>query len=261
MGYSHIVREEFTSLNQLMDTLSKRKKNTIMEYKDSSNRDEYSFFGTKNYDEASNMLVNGYLDIMGQLKEDIAGKSKITAKHMANIPHPIPHTNITGYIPCVPNAILGLPNSMISVDRVPMKRKTLSITYVMGANASTRKEYFSEAGAALLSAINVIEKSGIQTQLKLGFFPGEAGDELVCPAVVIKNYGERYSLQKISFPLAHPSMFRRIGFRWLETSPDITAEGFNCGYGHVPDLPKIKDNMNISANTYYIDIQTIHRNN
>jgi len=259
--YKHVVREDFSSLHQLLDTISKRPNGKCMKGANSSRTGNSSFTGTANYDEAVKLLSNGYTEILSQLKDDVKAKSKISAKYAADVTHPIPHAAIVGYAPCVPNAILGLPNSMISVDRVPMKRKTLSIIYVTGANAGTEAEYFSKAGAALLSAINIVEKSGIQTQLKLAFFPSEECDEVTFPTVVVKNYGERYSLQKISFPLAHPSMFRRIGFKWLETTPDITKSGYKCGYGRVPTMDRLKESITIDKNTYLVDIKEIHRNN
>lgn len=259
--YKHVVREDFSSLHQLLDTISKRPNGKCMKGANSSRTGSSSFTGTANYDEAVKLLSNGYTEILSQLKDDVKAKSKILAKYTADVAHPIPHAAIVGYAPCVPNAILGLPNSMISVGRVPMKRKTLSIIYVTGANAGTEAEYFSKAGAALLSAINIVEKSGIQTQLKLAFFPSEECDEVTFPTVVVKNYGERYSLQKISFPLAHPSMFRRIGFKWLETTPDITKSGYKCGYGRVPDMDRLKESITIDKNTYLVDIKEIHRNN
>ena len=259
--YKHVVREDFSSLHQLLDVISKRPNGKCMQGADSSKTNSKTFTGTSSYDEATKMLANGYIEILGQLKDDVKSKSKISAKYAADVAHPIPHAAIVGYTPCVPNAILGLPNSMISVDRVPMKRKTLSIIYVTGANAGTEAEYFSTAGAALLSAINIIEKSGIQTQLKLAFFPSEEDDEVTFPTVTVKNYGERYSLQKISFPLAHPSMFRRIGFKWLETTPDITKKGYKIGYGRVPDITRLKESVVIDKNTYLVDIKEIHRNN
>ena len=258
--YKHVVREDFSSLNQLLDVISKRPNNKCMQGADSSRSGSISFTMTESYDEATKLLVNGYTDILGKLKDDVKAKAKITAKYTADVAHPMPHSAIVGYCPCVPNAILGLPNSMISVDRVPMKRKTLSVIYVTGANCGTKAEYFSEAGAALLSAINIIELSGIQTQLKLAFFPSEEDDEVTFPTVTVKNYGERYSLQKISFPLAHPSMFRRIGFKWLETTPDITKKGYKYGYGRVPNFEQLKQSIAVDKNTYLISVDKIHQN-
>ena len=48
-AYDRVVREDFRSLNQLMEVLHKRPNNRCMMSSHSSNRDEPSFFGTKNY--------------------------------------------------------------------------------------------------------------------------------------------------------------------------------------------------------------------
>ena len=249
--------EDFRSLNQLMVTLHSRLNNEKMKGKNGSKEGSESFTGTKSYAEAEKMLTNGYLEILGTLKDDVKAKSKISSKYAEELSHPIPHNGIVGYAACVPAAIQGLPNSMISVDRKPMKRKTISILYGISGACTIKAEWFSEAGSALLSAIDIIEKSGIQTQLKLSFFMGKENNEMVFPTVVIKNYGERYSLQKISFPLAHPSMFRRIGFKWLETTPD-TKQNFRHGYGTPVRYEEAEKNVKKKANEYLLTPDWIH---
>lgn len=260
MAYKYITREDFSSLDQLMRELGKRKNNKFMRNKFGSKEGDEGFTGTKSWEEAIDLLANGYTDILSQMKSDVKAKSKITSNSMATVNHPIPRTAIVGYSPCVPNAILGLPNSMITVERVPMKRKTLSILYQMGACANEAPSFFEEAGAALLSAINLIEMAGIQTQLKLCFFPAQKNDELLFPTVVIKNYGERFSLQKVSFPLAHTSMFRRIGFKWLETSPDVKTD-FSIGYGRptAESSEELSGILSLDKNTRLINIRDIHK--
>lgn len=264
-AYGRVVREDFRSLNQLMEVLQKRPNNQTMRGEHSSREGSKHFTGTESYEEAEKMLVNGYLEILSQLKDDVKAKSKISSKYAEDLAHPIPHTAPVGYCPCVPNAIHGLPNSMISVDRKPMKRKTISILYGIDGNCDKSTEWFTKAGAALLSAIDLIEKSGIQTQIKLCFMPDAnrsgykgADTELCFPTVIIKNYGERYSLQKISFPLANPSMMRRIGFKWLETSPDTKGD-YRGGYGHDPDHKRVEESVAMGKNTYYLSTQSIQK--
>lgn len=259
MKYERVIREDFKSLGELVRVLEVRPKNEIMRNENSSYNNGQDFTGTRSYAQAKKMVTDGYYGVIKTLKDDVKAKSQVNTKWAEDLSHPIPHTAPVGFCPCVPNAIRGLPNSMISVDRKPMKRKTLSILFSMGANCGTRASWFTEAGSALLSAVDIIEKSGIQTQIKLNFFPSANGNELTFPTVVIKNYGERYSLQKISFPLAHPSMFRRIGFKWLETTPDITEKGFANGYGHSPSFDEIEENIKTEPNTYLISAEYIHR--
>ena len=58
-----------------------------------------------------------------------------------------------------------------------------------------------------------------------------SGSEWQIASVNVKDYKEQLDIKKLCFPLAHPSMFRRFGFAWLERSTDM-KEGFAYGYGH-----------------------------
>lgn len=202
-------------------------------------------------------MQTGYTEIAKKLRSDVKQKDKIQSKYQTMTEHPIPHNAVIGFIPNVPNAIRNLPQSMISVDRKPQKRKTLSIKYIETGNACEDTKFFIDCGAALLSAVSLVEKSGIQTKIDLGFYAGREDGELAVGTVCIKNYGERYSFQKVSFPLAHPSMFRRIGFKWLETTPVITKDGFSCGYGSSPKHYELADNIKLQPNTYLISTHWI----
>ena len=131
-----------------------------------------------------------------------------------------------GYAPNVPNAIRGIPEAMINTNLITQKRKTISIVYSVDGNCNETVEFFIKTGVVLLAAINIIEKTGIQVELSVGFMAAETNDEIALPIVKIKNCGQRFDLLKTCFPLAHPSMLRRIGFKWLETSPQITDTSF-----------------------------------
>ncbi|MBO7423147.1 MAG: hypothetical protein J6T99_07150 [Oscillospiraceae bacterium] len=238
--------------------MSHRENNRVMRGNHSSKEGSKDFTGTKSYSEALNLMQTGYDEAAKMLKRDVKNKSKINAKCMGIVKHPTPHSAVVGYIPNVPNAIRNLPASMISIDRTPMKRKTLDIIYSQHGSCARDQEYFSKAGAALLSAVEVIEKSGIQTQIDLAFMTAEGNSQLAFPTVRIKRYDERYSFQKVSFPLVHPSMFRRIGFKWLETSPAVTDNRFNIGYGHPPTDSTLRTEISLPKNTYLLTTAMIH---
>ena len=225
-----------------------------------SDRRDYSFTETNSYAEAVKLMQTGYDQAAKLLKRTVKDQAKINSEKFMALEHPRPHNAIVGYIPNVPNAIRNIPQSMISVDRKPMKRKTLSIVYAETGNCCKKTEYFINAGAALLSAVELIERSGIQTQIDLVFMATLERDEFCFPTVRIKRYDERYSFQKVSFPLVHPSMFRRIGFKWLETTPDITESEFHNGYGHAPSYQQFMDNVKLPENCYFLDTETITEN-
>jgi hypothetical protein len=46
---------------------------------------------------------------------------------------------------------------------------------------------------------------------------------------VAKDYKQPLDLLKLSFPVTHPSMFRRIGFRFMETMPNSNSRYTNYG--------------------------------
>ena len=55
-------------------------------------------------------------------------------------------------------------------------------------------------------------------------------------------------------------MFRRIGFKWLETVPNLTETGYSFGYGQAKPPDYFIDNYpNVfdTINTYYTDAVTI----
>ena len=261
-----VRREEFRSITDLLSVLSNRPNNDIMRHEHSSSDNGNSrWYGTNSMSEAIKIMGEGYKDAIVQMKQRLEESIKINSKDYADVNHPVPHSAIVGYIPNVPNAIRGVPQSMISVDRKPMKRKTLQIMYSVGGSCQESREYFEKAGIALLTAVDLIERSGVQTCIDLAFFTGcesiPGGREATFPTVRIKNYGERFSLQKVSFPLVHTSMFRRIGFKWLETTPVITGD-FTGGYGRPLNSRECDEAYSklCSANANYLSVAWINEN-
>lgn len=229
-----IVKEHFRSIHQLINTLASRPNNSAMEGENSSQSGSYSFTGSHSYEEAVQLFREGYTEIlpkvmskMKKMEKDLSSEFQFTKKIR-------PQNSIEGIVPNVPNTILGLPQSMIDMKRFPQKQKTLEIIYEMGANCGTDKELFIDAGVVLLTVIKILETRRIAVKLTLGFMAGKGNDQGNFPTVDLKDYGQRLDLQKLCFPLAHPSMFRRIGFKWLETNPDITDRSFAFGYGRSP---------------------------
>lgn len=229
-----IIKEHFKSIYQLLNTLDKRPNNSAMEDSDSSRSGDYDFTGSHSYEEAVQLFREGYTEIlpkvmskMKKMEKDLSSEFQFTKKIR-------PQNSIEGVVPNVPNAILGLPQSMIDMKRFPQKQKTLDIIYEMGANCGTDKELFINAGAVLLTVIKILETRRIAVKLTLGFMAGKGHEQGNFPTVDLKDYGQRLDLQKLCFPLAHPSMFRRIGFKWLETNPDITDDSFAFEYGRSP---------------------------
>lgn len=253
------VHEEFKSIQQLIETLDSRPNNKIMAGKKDSDSKDRSFTGSKNYAEAKQLLVEGYNDVLEDVKDGVRKNNRIIEHKLVNT-RKIQNMPV-GFIPNVPNALQNKPDSMINIIRTPQKRKTMTIVYAMSGNAGVDKQVFIKAGTALVSAINLIELSGVQTKLYVDFMAAECNNEILCPVLCVKDFGERFNLTKICFPLVHPSMFRRIGFKYLETCPNLTESGFNWGYGRAPSIENLRDSNPYGKNAYMLNTRVIENEN
>lgn len=259
MSEYKLIYEEFDNINEMLLTLNSRVNNKVMSDQNSSRKKSDDWSGTKSYEDAENLIRNGYVHVLDKIKAAVHKNSKYIYEHnkilrqRKNMP--------VGFVPHIPNAIRNLPDSMVNIISHPVKEKTMTIVYCMSGSCSENVEHFIDAGAALVTAINLIELSGIQTRLLVNFMPAKSGDELVSPTLCIKNFGERFNLTKICFPLINPAMFRRFGFKWLETTPNIKERSFSFGYGSVPSIELLRENLSplFRNNVYIINTKEIER--
>lgn len=243
-------KEHFTSITQFLSVINSRKNNTAMAGEDSSEHGSTDFTGTKSYEEATRLITNGWEEVLPRIKEKF--ETSIKSNHNGAIDKRRTYNHVVGYAPNVPNAILGLPQSMINQKREPQKVKVVSIVYAPDANSGTSADTFIKAGVVVLNIINRLELNGLRVRLMITVMDTFKNGTFVNATINVKDYREQLDLKKLAFPIANPSMLRRFGFKWLETFPELTERGFAGGYGktisgekeHKADLVKagiIKD--------------------
>ena len=225
-----IIYEQFDSLGQYLDTIAERKPNQVFSgcSLHSNDRDR-AFTLTNSYEEASELARTGYKDGLDKLKE---ANSK--TRHMGSVPKALPATSVVGFAPHVPNAITGVPCSMITTQKVEQKAKVISILYYMGGACHVDAKEFVEAGKNILNVIYTLELQGYRVALNVLTNFCEDKERALC-SVQVKHWRQPSNPLKISYPLIHPSFFRRHGFRWLETQPELTDRGFIIAYGRPLD--------------------------
>lgn len=185
-------------------------------------RDMNSWFGVKSYDEALELLRNGYqptVDAMGGVfKASRNGVAKrITFQN-----------EIQGFAPVVPLALKGVPNCMVNMTMKHIKAKVIDVYYDMAASCSVKSSDIIKAGQALLGTIVELEKQGYRFNI---YAVQSYSDEVSCDmlAVKVKSSGQPLDLKRISFPLTHTAFFRVIGFDWYSKVP---GGKHRSGYGH-----------------------------
>lgn len=253
-----VISEHFDTIYGFLKTSKDRPNNQAMRGAHSStSKEEPDWYGTRSYAEAEDLFRNGYTDILKEVLEGIKENEKLHHE-LTNTPKMVPKNQVVGYAPHVPNSILGIPESMIYTERTIHKQKTIDITYSCSVNCYIEAYQMKKAGIALLSAIKIIEAMGIYINLDLAAFITQSGEEIANPTISLKKYHERLDIQKLCFPLAHPSMLRRFGFKWLETNPDITNPDFSFGYGHSLEKPdEIKQKLQFSNKMHVINANWI----
>jgi hypothetical protein len=254
------IIERFNSIKELLSTLDSRENNEYMQYEHQSERSSATFTKTKSYEEAVYMLRTGYLDPLKKIKMACRKVSKDYSNAIADVDRRQVRNMPIGYVPNVPNTLLGRPDSMINITNKPIKKKCINIIYANSVGASYDADDFIAAGTRLVSAINIIERSGTQVKLDVAFVTAKKTKQRICGVLKIKGYGERFNLQKVTFPLVHPSMMRRIGFKFLETVPGM-EEDFSADYGNPIDSDELAEMFETNNQTYILTMKEVEAMN
>ncbi len=256
-GGVKVTQEYFSSIHHMLACLDSRENNRAMyDQHSSTEQGDSEWAGTSSYEEAVKLLTCGYTDILGKLSLGIRKAMKSLKDFDFSKSYMI--EDVQGACPIVPNYLQGLPKAMSYRQPVAKKVKTINIIYAPTANCGTGANEFIEAGIGLLSAIRAIEKSNVSIKLDCMFKNSYEGQEAVIGFVRVKNYRDRLDLQKLCFPIAHPSMLRRIGFKFLETVPNLTNRGFARGYGRSPSMSELNNYLKVPDNTVLLNFYLVH---
>ena len=191
-----------------------------------------SFTGASR-DEAYRMLREGYQPVVDALKTKMKFTASGSAKRFKT------YNDVAGFQPIIPNAIMGLPNSMINSSLKPIKTKVVDIYYEMTVPFFREAKELILAGQKMLGVIMEMEAQGYRFNLYCvqGYYDSAKGCDLLC--VKVKSANQPMDLKRMSFPIAHTAFFRGIGFDWYSKFPKGT---YRDGYGRVITADKaVKD--------------------
>lgn len=220
--------EHFKSIYEFESALKSRPINEAFNIsRGSSDTKRSEWFQTKDYDEAEDLLLNGWNAKIGEMKGSLEKFSRKVA-----VQQRITENNVVGFMPNVPRAIKGYPDSMFSHREIKKSetRNTVHIIYSMSSSAGTSGEDLLQAGLAILKMSMILDKSNIRTKIDLVPFESYCGGDYIACTVGIKDYRQSFNYSKMAYPIANPSFFRRHGFRYLETMSG-NLDKWSFGYG------------------------------
>lgn len=255
-NFERVIHEHFHSIDELVSCLYGRNKNSVMRERNNSVEGGSNFTGTGSYREAVDLLRNGYDKILPDIKSGVE-KNLGKLKELFVGTKSKPLTSVVGCSPNVPKHLMGLPQSMDDRSREIQKVKTIDIIYSPQGPWYVGRDTFMRAGIAMLSAIQLLENSGVSISLSCTMYTGYKRKEAVSGTVQLKDYKDRLDLKKLCFPIAHPSMLRRIGFRFLETVPEITQPEFADSYGISPTHDMLVEILKTRPNVVVLSLPLI----
>lgn len=207
---------------------------------DSENND-YSFSQTHTFDEAVELLKYGDENLFNLVKK---AKSEINVeKILGNAKRrQVYKNNIQGYLPNVANFLIGNPKNMIDVEKAKTSQRVINIFLNIRVDGFTSADEVTKIGVKYLSVIDILEKMGYRCNLYSGV-ANERDGYYSFMMVRVKTDKEPLNMKKICFTIAHPSMQRRIKFKWMEVNDfhfDYTCRGYG-GYVSPSTAKKILD--------------------
>lgn len=268
MTKKKIIVEKFDSLSEYVSVIGGRPVNDVFKGRklSSEKKGTSGFAATATYEESIALMERGYSEGLEKMLE-IGCDVRVRSMSIRSLPSSAP----VGYAPIVPNAILGLPNSMMSRKTVRMKTKALSIWYDVTADSGVSAKDMMKVGRKLLEIINNLELKGYRVELRVAA-SFCCGDEIAITSVKVKTDRQPMNPLKIAYPILHASFLRRQGFKWLEGTPELADSGFAIAYGRPlrhsdvggsGDARRkfLRDNKVVPDNVFYTDFyETMNMN-
>lgn len=257
-----VSAEFFRSVLEFVNTINKRTPNKVFLEAGvkASVTGSVDFTGTNNFEEAQKLMKCGYKEGVQDLllcKSDVNVISPERKKQTFQ--------DVTGFAPIVPNAIIGLPNSMLNKRMQQKQAKVINILLDIDICGGTDKNVILLGGKNIYSLIKSVEITG--TKVNLSVMSSSyiiKNKKFACVFIKVKDSKQAINPQLVAYPVIHPSFFRRHVFRWIETSELTNYKSFTGGYGYVGRdymvqksgsvMRFLTDNKLADKNTFYIDI-------
>ena len=226
---------EFDGLNEFESYITNTPLNDTFRWQKLSSTDgSYGFTQTHSYEEATKLFKDGW----DKMAQDLTKKLTVIQNQVVDAQVQKILYDVVGFQASVPRYLQGIPTSMVNKKRVPVKQRVITLNKDISYNCGITTEQIIEASVQTLQLIKKIEAQGIRVNLNL-IWGVTAGDTKEVAKIRLKSANERLNISKLAFPLVHPSMLRRLCFRYLEVAPTVT-NSYTWGYGCPMDGSQLK---------------------
>ena len=241
--------KRFSSLDEFYRYINETPTNDVFKYATLSSQrieSENGWSGTSSFEEACNLFINGWdkktLELKQKLDFEEHKEPQMTYKNIQSV---------QGYHPIVPLYLMGVPNNMVTKKMVPLKKKVINIDKTIAYSYNVKSEQIIDESVKAIRIINRLERQNYRVNLNLVCITEKNGVGIGFK-IKLKSANESLNISKLTFPLIHPSMLRRLYLRYAEVNSH-TTKSFRRGYGS-PLSGKDVKRIFVKDGTYKDDI-------
>lgn len=194
----------------------------------------YYFTNTHNFEEALDLLEHGWSEMAQKLNKQLVTKTM----HVKNTTKRKTVYDVVGHQAIVPLYLQGVPQNMAHTKMVSIPNKVITIDKCIGVLGDKTTEQIIEGSIKAMQIIRQLEAQGYRINLNLIAVAEAGGQKLGC-RIKVKKANEKLNVSKLAFPMIHPSMYRRMVFRFREVFPETNWD-FASGYGATISVDKIR---------------------
>lgn len=223
---------EFKSIREFEQFITETPENKVFKEHNLSSKEETwwtaNFTKTKSFNEAIDLLHNGWTDKARELTKRL----RAVERDMAPVMKQQRCISVAGYQPIVPLFLAGQPASMVGTRMQPVKQKVVTLVKSISYNGNIEPEEWTEQGLKALAVVKKLEANGLRVNIDIvrgGYDPDSHSNGIAC-RVRVKNANERLNISKLAFTMCHPSIQRRLMFRFTEVYDKVTT-GYRSTYG------------------------------
>lgn len=231
---------QFDSLHEFYDYITNTPFNKAFCWKEhKSVTGTEDFTKTNDFSEAVELFKNGWSD----MAEKLVQRLKVVENQMQPVMKPRNSTGMCGYQAIVPMYLNGQPNNMLNKKMVPVKQKVITVNKSIDYHGGVGTDKIIEESIKAMQIIKKLEAQGYRCNLNivLGSSAGFGSSERqFLIKIRVKSANEKLNTSKLSFPLVHPSMIRRLFFRFIEVYPNVN-EKFVHGYGRPASSSELRN--------------------
>lgn len=227
----------------------------------SHDRYHKEWYGTPDFEAAMHLARYGWTEYQDKIKPtDIDYWDMLNRQPLWETKHSVvgPGVDVGRYN-------IGMPDCMIFPDvyyndRFHASPKFVSIVINIAYCAGRNYDYVLQRGLNIIDTINTLEINNICTKIILLTNATQYEDfsDLYRIFIKIKDYQDIFYLEKLMFPIAHPSFLRRLIFSAQEREPRNIREKFgfyrNGGYGYPTNKFEYND-----PNVLYFGTEPLHK--